>query len=225
MEQSLTIVVPALDAARTLGATLDACAEAAGAEVLLVDGGSRDATRAVARKHGACVLEGAPGRGRQLALGAEAARGGWLLFLHADTRPAPGWANVARAFMAGPGAAGRAAYFAFALDDPSPEARRLERWVAWRCRALGLPYGDQGLLISRALYGAVGGFRPLPLMEDVDLVRRLGRRRLVALPVAAVASAERWRREGWRRRSARNLACLSLWFLGVPPGAIKWLYG
>ena len=88
-------------------------------------------------------------------------------------RPAPPWPDP-----------GRAGYFAFALDDAAPQARRLERLVAWRCRVLALPYGDQGLLISRALYDAVGGFRPLPLMEDVDLVRRLGRRRLAALPLA-----------------------------------------
>src|SRR5918995_3940902 len=224
MEQNLTIVIPALDAAACLRATLDACREAVGAEVLVVDGGSRDATRDVARRGGARVVESAPGRGRQLALGAEEARAEWLLFLHADTRPAPGWAAVARAFMAAPGNTGQAAYFAFALDDPSREARRLERMVAWRCRALALPYGDQGLLIPRTLYGAAGGFRPLPLMEDVDLVRRLGRRRLAALPVPAVTSAERWNREGWRRRSARNLLCLSLWFLGVPPRIIRRVY-
>lgn len=222
-EQSLTIIIPTLEAARSLGATLAACAEA-GAELLVVDGGSRDGTPDLARCLGARLLESEPGRGRQLAAGAAAARGGWLLFLHADTRPAPGWAAVARAFMGDPANVARAAHFAFALDDPSPQARRLERLVAWRCRALGLPYGDQGLLLSRPLYEAVGGFRPLPLMEDVDLVRRLGRRRLAALPVPAVTSAERWRREGWHRRSARNLACLSLWFLGVPPGVIRRLY-
>lgn len=221
-EQSLTIVIPALNAAARLGATLAACAEAAPAEVILVDGGSTDATRATAAAAGARVLESPRGRGQQLAAGAAAAGGDWLLFLHADTRPAPGWAEAVRRHMREDA---RAAYFAFALDDPAPAARRLERMVAWRCRVLALPYGDQGLLVSRALYQAVGGFRPLPLMEDVDLVRRLGRARLAPLGVPALTSAERWRREGWTRRSARNLACLSLWFLGVPPRLIRRLYG
>ncbi len=83
--------------------------------------------------------------------------------------------------MADPANAGRAAVFRFALDDATPAARRLERVVAWRCRTLGLPYGDQGLLLSRALYDALGGFRALRLMEDVDLIRRVGRARLVFL--------------------------------------------
>lgn len=224
-EQSLTIVIPALDAAARLGATLAACAAWDGAEVVVVDGGSRDGTAAVARAAGARVLGAPRGRGTQLAAGAAAARGDWLLFLHADTRPAPGWVEAVRRFMADPANRERAGHFAFALDDPSPQARRLERMVAWRCRALALPYGDQGLLIPRALYDALGGYRPIPIMEDVDLVRRLGRRRLAALPVAAVTSAERWRRDGWTRRSARNLACLALWFAGVPPRWIRRLYG
>src|SRR5690349_3886921 len=167
-EQSLSIVIPTLDAAGSLPAVLAACAEVAGAELVVADGGSRDGTAALAGQLGARVVRtAAPGRGGQLAAGAAAARSDWLLFLHADTRPDPGWAASVRAFMAGPGRAGRAAaYFAFALDDDSPAARRLERWVAWRCRMLALPYGDQGLLLPRALYEAVGGFRPLPLMED-----------------------------------------------------------
>jgi rSAM/selenodomain-associated transferase 2 len=217
----LAIVIPTLNAARTLPATLIACAEA-GAPVVVADGGSTDATLPVARAAGAMVVQAPRGRGSQLAAGARAAPGDWLFFLHADTHLAPGWAAEARRFMAEQ--PDRAGYGRFALDDDSPAARRLERRVAWRCRALALPYGDQGLLISRALYEEVGGFRPLPLMEDVDLVRRLGRTRLRALPVAAVTSAERWRREGWRRRSARNLFCLSLWFLGVPPRVIARLY-
>jgi hypothetical protein len=90
---------------------------------------------------------------------------------------------------------------------------------------LGLPYGDQGLLIHRDLLRAVGGVRPLPLMEDVDLVRRLGRARLRALPADAVTAAERWERDGYLWRSARNLLCLSLWFAGVPPRLIQRLYG
>jgi rSAM/selenodomain-associated transferase 2 len=219
LEQSLTIVIPALNAAGSLGPVLAACA---GLRVVVVDGGSTDATADLARAAGARVLASPRGRGVQLAAGAAAAEGAWLLFLHADTRPGPGWREAVRAAMR---EAGRAHYFRFALDDPSPEARRLERQVAWRCRVLALPYGDQGLLISRALYEQVGGFRPVPLMEDVDLVRRLGRRRLAPMPALALTSAARWRREGWRRRSARNLLCLSLWFLGLPPGVIRRLYG
>jgi len=89
---------------------------------------------------------------------------------------------------------------------------------------LALPYGDQGLLIARNVLEAAGGVRPLPLMEDVDLARRLGRRRLTPLPADAVTSATRWERDGWRRRSARNLMCLALWRAGVPPSWIARVY-
>src|SRR5439155_10555591 len=123
------------------------------------------------------------------------------------------------------GAADRAGYFDFALDDPGPAARRLERIVAWRCRALALPYGDQGLLISRSLYDAVGGFARMPLMEDVDLVRRLGRRRLARIGGPCIASPRRYRRGGYWRRPLRNLFCLSLYFAGVSPYRIVRLYG
>jgi hypothetical protein len=118
-----------------------------------------------------------------------------------------------------------AGFFRFRLDSADPRARRLERAVAWRCRALALPYGDQGLLIHRGLLARAGGIRPLPLMEDVDLVRRLGRARLVALAADAVTSASKWERDGWYRRSARNLCCLGLYLCGVPPRAIARLYG
>lgn len=110
------------------------------------------------------------------------------------------------------------------LDDDAWQARVIERGVASRVRLLGLPYGDQGLLISRPLYKKVGGFRPLALMEDVDLVRRIGRHRLRQLGSTAVTSADRWRRDGWIRRSGRNLACLVLYALGVAPSRLARFY-
>lgn len=213
----LSVVIPALNAADSLPATLAAVGPVA--DLLVVDGGSTDATAAVAAAAGAQTIHAPRGRGPQLAAGVAAAQGPWLLLLHADTCLAPGWRTAARAATPD-----RAWHFRFALDDRVPAARRLERAVAWRCRVLGLPYGDQGLLIHRDLLARVGGIRPLPLMEDVDLVCRLGRARLGALDAAAVTSADRWRREGYLRRSGRNLFCLGLWFAGVPPHRIQRLY-
>lgn len=223
----LSVVVPTLDAAGDLPAMVAGLASGGAmvGEIVVCDGGSSDPSVAVAEAHGARVVAAAPGRGGQLMAGAAAAGGDWLLFLHADTRLAAGWAREAARFMAEPGNQRRAAVFRFALDDDCSAARRLEAFVAWRCRALGLAYGDQGLLISRAFYDALGGFRPLPLMEDVDMARRIGRRRLVFLDSAAVTSARRYRRAGYFRRTARNATCVGLFFLGLPPRAIRRLYG
>jgi rSAM/selenodomain-associated transferase 2 len=225
-QKSLSIIIPALNEATSLGSTLAALSRAPIIrEIVVVDGGSSDDTIAAADAVGARVIAAARGRGSQLAAGAAAATGDWLLFLHADCRPETGWDAAVAAFIAGPESTGRAAYFDFALDDPDPRARRLERFVAWRCRIFALPYGDQGLLIARSLYDAIGGFAPLPLMEDVDLVRRLGRRRLGRIAVRAIASARRYRRDGYWRRPLRNLACLALHFAGVPPERVRRFYG
>jgi rSAM/selenodomain-associated transferase 2 len=222
---SLSVIIPTLNAAETLPETLAALRHSAlVGEVIVVDSGSIDATVSLAEAAGARVVVAPQGRGTQLAAGAEAAGGNWLLFLHADCRLEDKWETAVAAFLAVPDAASRAGYFDFALDDPAPAARRLERIVAWRCRTLALPYGDQGLLIARTLYKAVGGFAPLPLMEDVDLVRRLGRRRIAPIGVRCFASAQRYRRDGYVRRPLRNLLCLSLYLAGVPPSRIVRLY-
>lgn len=225
----LSVVIPTLNAAATLPGCLYRLAEglASGvvAEIIVSDGGSSDGTPILARRSGARVLRTPKGRGAQLRAGMAAAGNPWLLALHADTRLEIGWSRHVAAFCGMADAPARAAAFRFALLDQSPEARRLERLVAWRCRRLGLPYGDQGLLISRGLYEQLGGYRPLPLMEDVDLVRRLGRHRLTLLPVRAFTAADRFQRDGYRRRSARNLACLTLWRLGLPIRWIQRLYG
>ncbi|MGE0224329.1 MAG: TIGR04283 family arsenosugar biosynthesis glycosyltransferase [Acetobacteraceae bacterium] len=215
----LSVVIPTLNAARTLPATLRALGPVA--ECVVADGGSRDGTAGVAAAAGARVITAPRGRGPQIAAGIAAAQQDWLLILHADTRLQPGWRRAVRAHVAGDAA--KAGYFRFALDSDAPQARRLERAVDWRCRVLALPYGDQGLLVHRRTLRQVGGVRPLPIMEDVDLIRRLGRRRLAGLEAAAVTSAEKWERDGWYARSARNLGCLLLWQCGVPPATIvRW---
>lgn len=219
----LSVIIPTLNAAGDLPAILGVLDPTD--EVIVVDGGSTDGGPALAQSLGARVLESPPGRGVQMANGAAAATADWLLFLHADTVPAAGWREAVDDHALAAGGAGKAAFFRFRLDDPSRQARQLERLVAARVRLFRLPYGDQGLLIHRDLYDLVGGYRPLPLMEDVDLVWRLGRRRLVGLDVDAVTSARRWRKDGWLGRSARNLLCLTLFQLGAPVPLIARLYG
>jgi len=216
----ISVVIPTLNAAATLPATLAALGPVG--EIVIADGGSGDGSVELARRAGARVVVAARGRGPQLAAGVTASTREWLLLLHADTRLAPEWREQAAAHIRQD--PDKAAYFRFALNSADPRARRLERLVAWRCRVLALPYGDQALLVHRDTLRRAGGITPVPIMEDVDLINRLGRRRLVGLSAAAVTSAAKWERDGWHRRSCRNLVCLSLWLVGVPPGRIARIY-
>ena len=201
----ITVVIPTLNAEATLGQTLAALVSAAVdglvREVIVVDGGSSDRTAEIVDHAGANLVtrQRGPGpaarrrrRAGTLPLAAVPARGhGAGARLGARGQPLHG---ARRSWAERPLAA---AAFRFALDDEGARPRVLERLVALRCAALRLPYGDQGLLIPKRLYDEVGGYRPLALMEDVDLVRRLGRRRTVMLRTRAVTSAERFRREGY----------------------------
>ena len=230
----ISVIIPTLDAAGiqsgalvALGAVgeiviVDACARdggfAAGARDVGFAAGGRDVGFDVA---GVRLVRCQRGRGVQLATGIAASSRPWLLLLHDDTRLSPGWRDEAARFMAeNPDKAG---YFRLRFDSVSPRARRVERLVAWRCRWLGLPYGDQGLLLRRTTLAAVGGMRAIPLMEDVDLARRLGRR-LAPLMADAITSPARYERDGWTLRPLRNLICLALYFLGLPPRVLARLY-
>ena len=227
---SLSVLIPALDAEASLPAVLDSLEpglqEGLVMEILLSDGASRDQTSRIARDRGVRVMSSGPAnRGRQLATAGAAAAGDWFLFLHADTRLPGTWVQTVRDFIENPENAGMAGHFRLALDDAALMARMIEAVANWRSQTFGLPYGDQGLLISKSLYGSLGGFRPLALMEDVDLVRRLGPERLVELDCEAITSAERYRRGGWFLRPLRNLSILALYYAGLSPDRLKRLYG
>ena len=227
----ISVVIPTLNAARELAPALSALVPATVdgivREVIIADGGSRDDTLEIAEASGAEIVPAPAGRGTQLRAGAARARFPWLLFLHADTVLEPGWHAAAAEHIAAivrSHDTDRAAAFRFQLADRGALPRVLEAAVAFRSGLLRLPYGDQGLLVSRQLYDQVGGYRDIPVMEDVDIVRRLGRRRLAVLPVSALTSARRYRQHGYIRRVLRNQTCLALYYAGVSPARIRRIY-
>ena len=216
MRAPLSVVIPTLDAEAELPHALLALMEGVGAglvrEVVVSDGGSEDATLAVARGSGASVVTGPPGRGGQIARGVAASSGPWLLVLHADTRLGAGWADAVREHVAAGTGAG---WFRLRFRAEGAAPRAVEGWANLRSR-LGLPYGDQGLVLPRALHDAVGGFPDIPLMEDVAMAGRL-RGRLTGLGVVAHTGAGRYEAEGWWRRGGRNLLTLGRYLAGADP--------
>lgn len=227
----ITVIVPTLNAEHSLAATLSslvpAVVEGVVRQVIVVDGGSCDRTLKIAEDSGADIVRAERGRGQQLAAGARHAKHHWLLFLHSDTMLDAGWEREIGAFIERVEIGQRpltAASFRFALDDLGFLPRLIEAGVALRCMLFRLPYGDQGLLIPRRLYEEIGGYKALPLMEDVDIVRRLGRKRTVILRTAAVTSAVRYKRDGYLTRTVRNWCCLTLYLLRAPMPLILRLY-
>ena len=213
----LSVVIPALNEAGTLPLLLaDLGTWPRDLEILVVDGGSSDATAAASRNGGARLLRSpASGRGQQLRWGAAQTHGPWLLVLHADSRLPTGWVDAVTAVLERPDAETQAWYFDFKVSGTRPMLRLLEQAVAWRSRWRQRPYGDQGLLIHRGLYTAVGGYRPIPLMEDLDLVQRLAARsRLRRIGHPLITSGRRWQRQGVLSLAWRNALLRQRWARG-----------
>jgi rSAM/selenodomain-associated transferase 2 len=223
MRAPLSVIIPTLQAAPALPGCLSALIEGLEAgiicEVIVSDGGSMDATRAIAGAAGAQVVTGPASRGGQLRRGAGTAQGAWLLVIHADTRLPEGWTRAVDARMR----AGGAAAFRLSFDASGVMPSLVAGWANLRSRVFGLPYGDQGLLIPKDIYEAAGGYPDIPLMEDVALARRL-RGRIALMPLAVTTSADRYARAGWLRRGARNLGTLARYLCGADPDRLAARY-
>ena len=205
---SLAVVIPVRNEARRLPLLLADLAQAPAGlvrELVVVDAGSSDGTPELAQLAGARVLHSPANRGRQLQLGVAASMAPWVLLLHGDARLCGDWAAVVQRAQA---AAAAAWHFDLAVQGGGLPMRLLEAAVWLRCRLRQLPYGDQGLLLSRGLLEACGGIAPLPLMEDLDLVLRLRRRaRVQRLGGQLRVDGRRWRQRGLLSTAWRN-ACL-----------------
>jgi rSAM/selenodomain-associated transferase 2 len=225
---SLSVIIPTFNAADTLKSTINAlnCTKKSGIllDLIVVDAHSKDDTAQIAKDLGANVITCEKGRGSQLIAGARAAKNEWFLFLHADTVLESGWDASLAVFALQKNNLARAAVFAFGLNDANSKARLLEKLVRWRNKWLGLPYGDQGLLINRHFYKRLGGYKAWPIMEDVDLVRRIGMHRIVLFDVRAQTSAQRYVKNGYFKQVCRNFICISLYFLHIPPEQITKIY-
>ncbi|WP_299924254.1 TIGR04283 family arsenosugar biosynthesis glycosyltransferase [uncultured Pelagimonas sp.] len=223
MRAPISVIIPTLNAADALPLCLAALGEGLQAglirELVVSDGGSSDATIKIAEAAGGVVVKGPASRGEQLQRGADAAQGEWLFFLHADTVLSEGWSGPVSHSLTKPG--GYHAQLRFDATGFAP--RFVAAWANFRSRRFGLPYGDQGLLIDRETYDGVGGFRAMPLMEDVEMARAL-RGKLAELPIQAVTSAKKYQNQGWIKRGSRNLITLARHLSGTDSETLAQAY-
>jgi rSAM/selenodomain-associated transferase 2 len=222
----LSIVIPALDEAANLRVLLPAlAADCPDAEVLVVDGGSRDDTGAAAAgTPGVRLIRSPRGRARQMNAGAAAARGEALLFLHADTRLPAGAAGAVARALADPAVVG--GRFDVAFDNPRWPFRMIAALMNRRSRWSGIATGDQAIFVRRAAFAALGGYPDIPLMEDIELCRRLKRAgRLACLRLRVTTSARKWERDGVWRTIGLMWTLRLLHFGGVAPERLhRWYY-
>jgi len=219
----ISVVIPTYNEEAVIGFTIEHLSRNGDVEIIVADGGSRDTTREIAAEAGAVVLNVPGWRAEQQNAGAARATGRLLLFLHADTLPPDGYADLIRGALDDPSTV--AGTFRFKTDGSGISMRLVERLTNIRSSVFQFPYGDQGLFMEKRVFDEMGGFSPLPIMEDFELVRRLRRRgRIVTLDNPAVTSARRWMRMGVVRTTLINQAMVAGFYGKVPMPALERFY-
>jgi len=221
--RTISVIVPTLNEAEELAPTLARARQAEGIELIVADGGSRDATREIAQQGGAVVMEVAGGRSAQLNAGAAKSAGRILLFLHADTLLPTGYADAIRQTLDDPSVAAGA--FRFKLDGEKTSLRVVEWGTNIRSSLFRWPYGDQGLFMEKRVFDTLGGFASMPIMEDWDLVHRLRQRGQVLIrPEPVITSSRRWKSLGAFQTTLRNQCMIVAYHLGVDPRHLARFY-
>jgi len=222
--RTISFIIPTINESGNLDIVLKRLLPVEDGEVIVVDGGSIDGTPDVARRHGARVITSRPGRARQMNAGAAASSGDILVFLHADTVPPDEYCQYLRHALSIPGVAAGA--FELSIGARGGGLRMCEHLVNWRSHVFGLPYGDQAFFMTRAVFDRTGGFPDIPIMEDVEMVRRLKQvGRIVIVPVPVETSPRRWQKRGLLLTTLINQIVMAGFFLGVPLGLLSLLYG
>ena len=210
----ISVIIPTLNEAASIGHAIEAVGP--GAEVIVADGGSTDSTVKLARMLGARIIRSKAGRGLQMDTGAEGASGDVLLFLHADTLLPGGWQSPIAQALDDPEVV--AGGFSLSIDSRLLRFRIIEYFTNLRSRNLRLIYGDQAIFARKTAFLKAGGFGKLPLMEDVDCVKKLSRLgRIVTLGESVLTSPRRWNEGGLLRNTLKNWLLLALYRAGVAP--------
>ena len=219
----LSVIIPAINEEASITPAVASAGQAENVEILVVDGGSTDATVRTAREAGAGVLVTRKGRAFQMNAGAEAASGDVLLFLHADTRLPPEYQEHVRRTLSRPRVVAGA--FRLGIRAPGYSVRLVEHMANLRSRFLHLPYGDQAIFLEKKLFQKVGGFPDLPIMEDFVFMKNLtGQGRIGLAPAAVSTSSRRWVRMGIWRTTWINQMVVAAYVLGIPPERIRKFY-
>jgi uncharacterized protein len=222
MKRRIGVVIPALDEAPAIVESIESAWRAGAAEVVVVDGGSRDDTIPLARESGALVVESEPIRGRQLNAGASVIESEVLVFLHADTTLPP---SATREINEAIDSSAIFGGFRLQFTEPHLRLRSVAMMINLRCRISRCPWGDQGQWVLRETFERTGGFVEEPLMEDYEMalrMKRLGRTRILAS--AVTTSGRRFLRKGLLRTAMINWRIVLLWRLGVPSGKLAQIY-
>jgi len=221
--QSLSVIIPTLNEENHIRQTLEHLGKISHGEVIVVDGGSTDKTVQIAKACGVRLLSSRPSRGGQLNAGASEATGDLLLFLHADTIVPDNFLSLIRQTMTDFEVAGGS--FALKIQPSTPLLRYIERNVTWRTRLFRLPYGDQAIFVRASLFRLMGGYADIPLMEDVEFIRRLRKiGKLAFIPVPVITSSRRYTETGSLRAILKNKLVSFGYYLKVSPSRLAQFY-